>query len=1095
MAFDKRKILQNALTYTQQGKWDRAIAEYQSILRADPRDLTVCNNLGDLYARAGKTADAIEQYLKLGELYRADGLSVKAIAVYKKIAKLDPTRTEAYLACADLYWEQGLVGEAKIQMATVLEHYTRSGETPKLIDAYKRLAQFDPTNAAVVARLADTMLRGGMREAAAAEYERAAQAAHAAGQAAEAKRLLKRARDLSPGATESGVARAERLVGEGKALEAVEVLAALAADEPGNARAWRLLGETQASLGQAAEAIAAVERAVALGVPEVDVAQCLGTALLRTSREADAVALCRRVTDTRVAEGNPDAAIAYCRELLAGSPQSTALHAHLASFLEGLGRTDEARAALRGLAALQEAAGQTEAAAETYRRLLAIDPSDAAAHERLAALAPPAPIPEEILPEPESTVESPVAEEAGASLSPLEDLGLSLQTEDVALLLEETSDSPQETISPDEAASAEAGGRESAESADDLLQGTDWLTQELHAIDLDQAASDAQASGADRGGLGPYLEAHDLSAAIEAPPPPALENGRALDSDVPTGLATEESALVEIPGVPMPDSPSGSGASLLDVSAGTVSERAIAVAEEEASSRVAEQLAEAEVYLKYGLDEKARERLLEAIRLSPEGLTARRRLRRIYWDRRQVGEACAETLAVARLLRARGDEAAAAAEVREALSSAPDHPDLLQFLGETPGGDARPAVGRAIVVSGAAPVVARGATPEEDARGAATMRFADAEEAPPPDVPLLLDLELDEVVRVLEPVADGTADAGTAADAMPPELQELLDESRAEPVETIRETDADGDQAMTDDVAEAEFYLSQGMTEEARGVHRRMQARDPGHPAVATLAEQIAHVSLAAARVPIEIPEPVAEAAPPPFATPSGVEPAGPARTTDTGALPQPDAVGNVADDDEPAAEESGAAVPRLEPAAAPVAEAQPTPGSEEEPSADGLLAELQQPPAEDLDEKDYETHYNLGIAYKEMELYDEAIQEFRLTAREAKRALECADLVGQCYLAKGQPEQAVQDFLAGLAIEGYPPEAYHTLRYDLGAALEAVGDAARALEQFEILQSQGARFPDIPTRVEALRSRLPEATPPTAPEAKPRRKKKISFI
>ena len=169
MAFDKRKALQNALAYTQQGKWDRAIAEYQSILRADPRDVTVYNNLGDLFARAGKTADAIEQYLKLGELYRADGLSVKAIAVYKKIAKLDPARTEAYLACADLYWEQGLLGEAKIQMATVVEHYSKAGDTAKLVDAYKRLVQFDPTNSAVVVRLADTLLRDGKREAAAAE--------------------------------------------------------------------------------------------------------------------------------------------------------------------------------------------------------------------------------------------------------------------------------------------------------------------------------------------------------------------------------------------------------------------------------------------------------------------------------------------------------------------------------------------------------------------------------------------------------------------------------------------------------------------------------------------------------------------------------------------------------------------------------------------------------------------------------------------------------------------------------------------------------------------------------------------------------------
>ncbi|HYL79318.1 MAG TPA: tetratricopeptide repeat protein, partial [Candidatus Acidoferrum sp.] len=144
MAFDKRKSLQNALAYTQQGKWDRAIAEYQAILKADPRDLTVCNNLGDLYARAGKPNDAIEQYLKLGDLYRADGLSVKAIAVYKKIGKLDPNRTEAYLACADLYQEQGLVGEAKVQLATVVEQYHKAGDTAKVVEFYLRLALLVP---------------------------------------------------------------------------------------------------------------------------------------------------------------------------------------------------------------------------------------------------------------------------------------------------------------------------------------------------------------------------------------------------------------------------------------------------------------------------------------------------------------------------------------------------------------------------------------------------------------------------------------------------------------------------------------------------------------------------------------------------------------------------------------------------------------------------------------------------------------------------------------------------------------------------------------------------------------------------------------
>jgi len=159
------------------------------------------------------------------------------------------------------------------------------------------------------------------------------------------------------------------------------------------------------------------------------------------------------------------------------------------------------------------------------------------------------------------------------------------------------------------------------------------------------------------------------------------------------------------------------------------------------------------------------------------------------------------------------------------------------------------------------------------------------------------------------------------------------------------------------------------------------------------------------------------------------------------------------------------------------------------------LLADGRQAGDELFDEKDYETHYNLGIAYREMELYDEAIQEFRRIAQEPKRALECADLVGLCFLAKGQPEQAIRDLEAGLAIEGHAPEAYHSLRYDLGTALEAVGDLPRALEQLERVESESGRFRDVATRVQALRARIQPAQAPATQGPAARKKKKISFI
>jgi tetratricopeptide (TPR) repeat protein len=180
------------------------------------------------------------------------------------------------------------------------------------------------------------------------------------------------------------------------------------------------------------------------------------------------------------------------------------------------------------------------------------------------------------------------------------------------------------------------------------------------------------------------------------------------------------------------------------------------------------------------------------------------------------------------------------------------------------------------------------------------------------------------------------------------------------------------------------------------------------------------------------------------------------------------------------------------------------------------LLKEFQKGVREHLDEKDFETHYNLGIAYKEMDLYEEAIQEFRLAARDPGRALPCANLLGLCYLSKGDAAQAIRELTVGLEISGHPGEAYHNLRYDLGLAFEAVGELASALECYETLQKQNARFRDVRVRAATLRDRLrakaaeaaaapaaavtePEAPapPPATPEPTRRAtpKKKISFV
>lgn len=103
----------------------------------------------------------------------------------------------------------------------------------------------------------------------------------------------------------------------------------------------------------------------------------------------------------------------------------------------------------------------------------------------------------------------------------------------------------------------------------------------------------------------------------------------------------------------------------------------------------------------------------------------------------------------------------------------------------------------------------------------------------------------------------------------------------------------------------------------------------------------------------------------------------------------------------------------------------------------------------------DYETHYNLGTAYKEMELLDEAVKEFQSAAEMVSpkdgtpRYLQCCNMLGHCFMGKDMPRLAIMWFKKGLEAPGHTEDEYQALRYDLGTAYEQMGELDRAIEVF----------------------------------------------
>ncbi len=145
--------------------------------------------------------------------------------------------------------------------------------------------------------------------------------------------------------------------------------------------------------------------------------------------------------------------------------------------------------------------------------------------------------------------------------------------------------------------------------------------------------------------------------------------------------------------------------------------------------------------------------------------------------------------------------------------------------------------------------------------------------------------------------------------------------------------------------------------------------------------------------------------------------------------------------------------MPNAQPAAKP--KATPAPSAEPGPLKevfDEFRAELGEMGAE---EEDLETHYNLGIAFREMGLLEEAISEFQKVAKANDRGrafrytMQCCTLLGLAFMEKGQPAIAAIWYERALKTPGMDPENTLALRYDLGVAQESAGEPEAALKSF----------------------------------------------
>jgi len=143
------------------------------------------------------------------------------------------------------------------------------------------------------------------------------------------------------------------------------------------------------------------------------------------------------------------------------------------------------------------------------------------------------------------------------------------------------------------------------------------------------------------------------------------------------------------------------------------------------------------------------------------------------------------------------------------------------------------------------------------------------------------------------------------------------------------------------------------------------------------------------------------------------------------------------------------------------------------------MFGELKQDLEEDTasTDDDPETHYNLGVAFREMGLLDEAIGELQKVCQAVDHGhsfpnvMQTYTWLAQCFLDKGVPEAAIRWYEKALTLDTLDQETRTALHYELASSYEAAGDRTASLKFFMEVYGTNIDYRDVAERIKALKS------------------------
>ena len=904
----------------------------------------------DKLVKQGKLDDAIKHYLVLSDDNPRDVNTINRIG--------------------DLYVRLRKNKEAIRQFMRIADFYAGDGFHLKAIAMYKKITKLEPTHFEANERLADMYGRQGLVTEARTQFMALAEQCLKSGQKDKAAGIYERVLVLEPGNVKVRLLVAEIHSREGDPARAVEGLLAVVAElrkrgmaeeamkvlqkasrlQPSHPEVLGQMAELLQAAGKNSQEVLAVLESLHHGDPEnLRNLHLLGEGYLGAGRLKDFQKLVASAA--------------------AGAPRIGLLEIE-ARFLAGRHEPQKAVEKLKEAAEESLREGNSDRAASLLEQAHQIDPDEANLLERILE------------------IWSQATQREGM-ISAIERLAqLHSRREDwsqTSHFLDRLNDlAPESPVAKEMRSKFAAnlkgspGGENPSSEEDSTIPTLDELEK---VVDLD-VASDEDSDSAE--GLG-FLDEPTQEGDLRDSAMDSLPNPLQLDTDEDGVIGEQEQAY--------------SGKSVIQEMRGDPAKRDLD------EDFLSEHLTEAEVFLKYGLVEKAREQLQAILDRYPDHLPSLMKMKEVHAEEGRKTEAARLSLKVAQLYRDKGETEKAADWEEQARDLDPDS------KAQESGSDRAPRP------------VSRSAGPSDP-------------KAPPAPASMDDSLDMDElsIGDDLSEPSDVPSTLASLAESPEEELTiDLVDET---------ESADSNDHLLSDRISQLEFSLQQGLQEEAEEIFRSLEVEAPSHPDLARLRAKLAGQRPSSLAPPLPV--------------------AGGDLDMDVelafGGAPQPASIQEKGSPGELSGGEDGFFDLAAELRAHAVdstpeepREAQAGLTTREEESIDEIFKAFRKKVDQQVEEEDYETRYNLGIAYKEMGLLDEAIGEFQYASRDPKLFMECCSILGICFRKKGMSELAVKWYRKALESTGHPEEKTLGLRYDLGEIHLERGEHSQALLYWNI--------------------------------------------